>query len=181
MTNASVKNIEKSIPHNKSRHLTDEIKLALKSKNINKLTSIRKKVPPVSYEKIDQYLDKKYPTYGPCYELSSRIIKNSLDDFEVEILDAVSSSFSLYSSFVEENPIPTLKEIVKDYVHEMYSLRIKIQKARKDHNIKYEEAENILKVMSTIGFIIKQFSDVTDDMILGLNLLLIFCLLDVIV
>lgn len=93
---------------NTIKSLDDSAKLGNMDKIKNILNSIR--IPTISNEIISKSMEKLFPSFRESYELSRKVIKNSVNHVPDKYIDPLAISVAIKSNVKSKDPIKDTKE-----------------------------------------------------------------------
>jgi len=125
------------------KRVGEELDKAVLSKNVSKIKNIvsKLKIPEVSMSSIEQVAHKNLSGFRKSYELSKKVISNSLPNLPSRLVEPVSAAIAIKSSLKKEDVMGETRKNLKDVVS-----RLRTPEAQKQ--IKTEKA--IVVVLSSL-------------------------------
>lgn len=107
-----IKSIVSKLKNLNLKNIISSLQTSAKSKDINKIkkTINSIKVPILSNQMIVSNIKKVLPDFDKSYELSKKVISNSVSDLSDNIIDSVSIAVTVKSTYKSNNPIDDTKE-----------------------------------------------------------------------
>lgn len=95
--------------------LISDVKIAIKSKDTDKVGKVLEKLPNIDPEKIKQLSKKQNPEFQKLYAFSKRVVDNSLpNDVDEEIKDAISMGYAIKAINEEGDPYENVKNDLRN-------------------------------------------------------------------
>lgn len=103
------------------KNMISSLQTSAKSKDINKIKKIVNsiKMPTISNKKIVDVMKKNLPNFNKSYEISKRVVSNSIPNLSEKIIDSVSIAVAAKSTYKSDDPIKDTKETLLTTIPQM--------------------------------------------------------------
>jgi len=107
-----IKSIVSKLKSLNFKNIVSSLESSAKSKDINKIKKIINsiKIPSLSNQNVADNLKKINPDFNKSYELSKKVISNSIPDLNDKVVDSVSIAVAAKSTFKSNDPMGDTKQ-----------------------------------------------------------------------
>lgn len=163
---SKVSSLAKSLTKDKALNLLNKLKNFAKTDNLKRLKSEISHIPYMHTDKVKEICAKLSPHFDSSYDLSKKVLSNSLPNLNNKLVDALSTGIAIKSTYKNDNPSKTTKENIKKSVD-------LIRKSTPGTEVDYTEIGYGIVIMVIIDIILFSYAYYTPAIIVVILLLML--------